>query len=430
MQEINEKHIESMKKFIGHQKTIIFFLGIIVAITILFLLKQAQAVFVPFTIAWVLSRLLTPIMLFLKTKKVPTGLSVAFLLLGMTVLFSVIGLIVSLSTASLTHELPTYLSKSTVTIQKISNEVVKKFPQLASMGEKAEPSDTTMSEQIQKLQQNTMVEPDVLDIPVNEQKKESQQNNQGKSKIQEEINKQILNLSKEALNLATTILSTLTSIVSSAIMILIMLAFMLISAANSKAKIDNAFSPELSSRINSVINSISSQISKYLYIQTMISLITGILVGVACKLFGISSPLTWGFLAFLLNYIPTVGSIIASVPPIIIALITYYPNWWPIIGITVVILGIQQVMGNVIAPKLMGDSLDISPVMILFGLLLFYWMWGIVGAWLSVMIVATIRIVCDNIAPLKPIGVLLSHGKAYMKKDKIDNEESLATNEE
>jgi len=279
MQEINEKHIESMKKFIGHQKTIIFFLGIIVAITILFLLKQAQAVFVPFTIAWVLSRLLTPIMLFLKTKKVPTGLSVAFLLLGMTVLFSVIGLIVSLSTASLTHELPTYLSKSTVTIQKISNEVVKKFPQLASMGEKAEPSDTTMSEQIQKLQQNTMVEPEVLDIPVNEQTKKSQQNNQGKNKIQEEINKQILNLSKEALNLATTILSTLTSIVSSAIMILVMLAFMLISAANSKAKIDNAFSPELSSRINSVINSISSQISKYLYIQTMISLITGILVG-------------------------------------------------------------------------------------------------------------------------------------------------------
>jgi predicted PurR-regulated permease PerM len=74
-------------------------------------------------------------------------------------------------------------------------------------------------------------------------------------------------------------------------------------------------------------------------------------------------------------------------------------------------------MGNIIAPKLMGESLDISPVMILFGLLLFTWMWGIVGAWLSVMIVATIRIVCDNIDPLKPIGVLLSQGKAYMKKE-------------
>jgi AI-2 transport protein TqsA len=423
MQEINKQNIESIKKFMVHQKTIIFFLGIIVTITILFLLKQAQAVFVPFTIAWVLSRLLTPIMLFLKKKKVPTGLSVVFLLLGMTVLFSIIGLIVSLSTTSLTHELPTYLYKSTVTIHKITNEVVQKFPQLASMEKKSEPSDAPMSEQIKELQKS-----DVLDIQVNEKTKKLLEKNKEKSNIQEEINKQILNLSKEALNLVAIILSTLTSIVSSAIMILIMLAFMLISAANSKAKIDNAFSSALSSRINSVIDSISSKLSKYLYIQTMISLITGILVGVACKLFGISSPLTWGFLAFLLNYIPIVGSIIASVPPIIIALITYYPNWWPIIGITLVILGIQQIMGNVIAPKLMGDSLDISPVMILFGLLLFYWMWGIVGAWLSVMIVATIRIVCDNIAPLKPIGVLLSQGKAYINKR--DHEEAPATNEE
>ncbi len=382
MPEINRQNIESMKRFMVHQKTIIFFLGIIVAITILFLLKQAQAVFVPFTIAWVLSRLLTPIMLFLKKKKVPTWLSVFFLILGMTVLFSIIGLIVSLSTASFTSELPTYLSKSAVTVRRITGEVVQKFPQLAS------------------------------------------------SEIQQEINNQIINLSRSALNLATIILSTLTSIVSMAIMILIMLAFMLISAANSKAKIDNAFSAELASKINNVIDSISSKLSKYLYIQTMISLITGVLVGVACKMFGISSPLTWGFLAFLLNYIPTVGSIIASVPPIIIALITYYPNWWPIIGITLVILGIQQIMGNIIAPKLMGENLDISPVMILFGLLLFTWMWGIVGAWLSVMIVATIKIICDNIEPLKPIGVLLSQGKAYINKNKTDHEEIPATNEE
>lgn len=369
MQKIDNNHITQIKRFLTYQKTAVLMLGIIAIILMLFLLKQAQTVFVPFTIAWVLSRLLTPIMLFLKKRKIPTGLSVVILLLGMAIFFFLVGTIVTISTASFTDEIPQYVKSFSATVQEMSATIARKFPQM------------------------------------------------GTSEIQEELNKQLVNLSTTALGLAKSILSTLTGVVSMAIMILIMLAFMLISAANSKAKIDAAFSSELSAKINTIIDSISSRLSKYLYIQTIISLITGILVGLACKVFGISSPLTWGFLTFILNYIPTVGSIIASIPPIIIAIITYYPNWWPIIGITLVILGIQQILGNVISPKLMGESLDISPVMILFGLLLFTWMWGIVGAWLSVMIVATIRIVCGNIEPLKPIGVLLSQGKATTKPE-------------
>ncbi|MDA3799964.1 MAG: AI-2E family transporter [Kiritimatiellae bacterium] len=369
MQKIDNNNIKQIKRFLTYQKTAVLMLGVIVAIMVLFLLKQAQSVFVPFTIAWVLSRLLTPIMMFLKKHKVPTGLSVVILLLGMTIMFSIIGTIVTLSTTSFTDDFQKYVNKISTTVPEMSAAVSKRFPQFAS------------------------------------------------SQVQSEINQQIIDLSKWALNFAKNIFTTISGVVSTAAMILIMLAFMLISAANSKAKIDAAFSSELSAKINNIIDSISSRLSKYLYIQTMISLTTGILVGVACKLFGISSPLTWGFLTFILNYIPIVGSIIASIPPIIIALITYYPNWWPIIGITLVILGIQQILGNIVAPKLMGENLDISPVMILFGLLLFTWMWGIVGAWLSVMIVATIRIVCGNIAPLKPIGVLLSQGRSIDHKE-------------
>lgn len=367
MHKINSENIDTVKRYMAYNKAIVTLLAVIASIMILFLLKQAQSVFIPFTIAWVLSRLLTPIMLFLRKKKIPTPVSIVILLLGMTFIFLIIGTIMSMSTASFANEFPTYLNKFTTTTQSIIINITDKYPKLAS------------------------------------------------SDIQQEINKMIIGLSKTALDFTTGIVVTLKNIISMAVMILIMLAFMLVSAANSKSKINSAFSAELADRINKIINSISARISKYLYIQTMISLITGIAVGVACKAFGISSPLTWGFLAFILNYIPTVGSIIASIPPIIIALVTFYPNWWPIIGIAFSILAIQQILGSVIGPKLMGENLDISPVMILFGLLLFSWMWGIVGAWLSVMIVATIRIVCADITPLKPIGILLSQGRSSTK---------------
>ena len=74
-----------------------------------------------------------------------------------------------------------------------------------------------------------------------------------------------------------------------------------------------------------------------------------------------------------------------------------------------------MMMGNVIEPKIMGDSLNLSPVVILLALIFFGWMWGIVGALLSVPIAAAIKIVCENIDVLKPISILMGSGKSFMK---------------
>ena len=85
----------------------------------------------------------------------------------------------------------------------------------------------------------------------------------------------------------------------------------------------------------------------------------------------------------------------------------------------IVLLSIQMVMGNVIEPKLIGDSLNLSPVVILLSLVFFGWMWGIVGALMSVPIVAAIKIVCENIEGLKPISILMGSGKTCMKEMQI-----------
>jgi predicted PurR-regulated permease PerM len=130
---------------------------------------------------------------------------------------------------------------------------------------------------------------------------------------------------------------------------------------------------------------------------------------------------TWGALAFFLNFIPTVGSIAASLPPILLALVQFYPSIWPGVFTLLSILTIQLGMGNGIAPKVLGDQLNLSPVVILLSLLFWGWLWGVVGALLSVPITAALKIVCENIESLQPISVMMGSGKSYRREyDKLE----------
>jgi predicted PurR-regulated permease PerM len=166
------------------------------------------------------------------------------------------------------------------------------------------------------------------------------------------------------------------------------------------------------------VGSISNQIGRYLAAQFLISLITGVLVWAALVLLKIDFPVTWGATAFLLNFIPTVGSIVASIPPILLALVQYYPHYWPAVLTTICLLTIQMVMGNVITPKVMGDRLNLSPVVILLSLLFWGWLWGVVGALLSIPITCAIKITCENIEPLRIISIFMGSGKTYKKREK------------
>jgi predicted PurR-regulated permease PerM len=125
---------------------------------------------------------------------------------------------------------------------------------------------------------------------------------------------------------------------------------------------------------------------------------------------------TWGAFAFFFNFIPTIGSIIASVPPILLAIVQFYPNIGPALLTTAAILVIQMGMGNGVGPKVMGDKLNLSPVVVLVSLLFWGWLWGIVGAILSIPIASTIKIVCESVEELHPISIMMGSGKAFAKQ--------------
>ena len=200
---------------------------------------------------------------------------------------------------------------------------------------------------------------------------------------------------------------------SNTVLVLIFLVFMLLGKPFYEYKVKAAFPAKRSRKIIKVIGSIARQIGHYLTIKLVISLITGFLVWLSCFAIGVDFAVTWGALAFFLNFVPTLGSIIASIPPVLLALVQFYPSCWQAVVTAICMLSIQQVMGSFIEPKVQGDNLNLSPVVILIALVFMGWLWGIPGALLSVPIVA--KIVCENIDALKPLSVMMGSGQDLVK---------------
>lgn len=209
---------------------------------------------------------------------------------------------------------------------------------------------------------------------------------------------------------------SLVSLLSNVVLVLIFLFFLLSGAPYFKYKIRKAFSEDNARTIGTITESISIEISRYLTMQFFISLVTGVLVWLALTVTKVDFAITWGVFAFILNFIPTIGSILATIPPILLALVQFYPDFGPAVLATILLFSIQQIMGNIISPKIMGDELNLSPTVILLSLLFWGWLWGVVGALLSVPIVSAMKIVCENVSSLHVVSVMMGSGKSYRKE--------------
>ena len=153
---------------------------------------------------------------------------------------------------------------------------------------------------------------------------------------------------------------------------------------------------------------VETRIKRYLLTMLLTSGITGVLVGLVLTALGVNFGWMFGFLAFLLNFIPNIGSIIATILPLPVALID------PELGIISKILvlaipgGIQFTIGNLLQPKLMGESLDLHPIVVLLSLIFFGTIWGIIGMFLAVPITAVVKILLERFGYTRVIAELIA----------------------
>jgi len=155
------------------------------------------------------------------------------------------------------------------------------------------------------------------------------------------------------------------------------------------------------------LQKINDSVQQYLGLKTLISFLTGALVTIVLTVAGVDFALLWGVLTFVLNFIPTIGSIVATLPPIAITLFQSGSIAKTLV-ITVLLLAIQLAVGNVLEPKMMGRGLNLSPLVVLFALIFWGWLWGIPGMLLSVPLTAAIRIAMEQIDATKTVAVLIS----------------------
>ena len=213
---------------------------------------------------------------------------------------------------------------------------------------------------------------------------------------------------------ARNISSLIIALSSKFVLTFVFLMFMLVEAPYLDDKINKAFGKN-SGRVQKILSSISEQVSQYLSTLTLISLATGLCAWLVLTVFDVQLAAGWGVLTFLLNFIPTVGSIIATIPPVVMAIIQFSPGLFKPVLVLLSLTAIQVTIGNIITPKVVGDKLGVSPVMILLSLLLWSMIWGIPGALLSTPIMSIIKIVCENIPVLHTIAVLIGSGEAVKK---------------
>lgn len=210
--------------------------------------------------------------------------------------------------------------------------------------------------------------------------------------------------------IGSLLLSTLgpfLSFVSTLFLVFFFLMFILAGRGKTKEKLKRALPPERNERVLNIIHNIDTQIQKYLIIKAFVSLITGAFVTAVLLGFGVDFAITFGFFAVILNFVPNIGSVFATLFPVTIALLQF-DSIWPAVWILVLLTLIQQIMGNVIEPRIMGEGLGLSPLVVLFFLFFWGWLWGLPGMILAVPVAAIIKIVCTNIPELEPVAVLMS----------------------
>lgn len=215
-------------------------------------------------------------------------------------------------------------------------------------------------------------------------------------------------------------LTTFSSFLFNFVFVIVIWLFMISGKPEFEEKLYYALAKKGSSLEDTIKESVR-QIQSYMFAQTVINLANAILNTILFLIYGIPFAPLWGLLVFLLNYIPNIGPIIAVIPPIVIVLITQGLTLPAIIFIVIIVV-IQFVEGNVVTPKFMGYSMDLSPVFVMLSIFFWGYVWGITGTFLAVPIAAVIKILVSNIPPLKPFALILCARPKPGKKKKTNAE--------
>jgi AI-2 transport protein TqsA len=312
-------------------------------------INLAQSVLVSFLVAVFLAMLGTPPVLWLERKRIPSIVAVLIVMTGMVIILIIVGGFVGASLNSFTDAMPSYQ-------QRIREQVTVLNALLVNKG-----------------------------LRITERM------------LLEYINPEAL------MRLAVGMIGGLGTALSNIILILLTVTFILLEASSFPVKLRAVLGdprqsfPQYTKFVNDV--------KRYMIIKTGISMTAGILIGLWLYILGVDSPVLWGFLAFLLHYVPNVGSIIAAIPAVLLTLVQLG------IGSAVLTaagyLAVNFILGNVVEPRLMGWRLGLSTLVVFLSLIFWGSLLGLIGVVLCIPLTMMLKFACENNKNTQWIAVLL-----------------------
>ena len=351
-----------------HTQAIAYSLGFITFVLVVYILMSLKKILIPITISIFLTYLFYPLVAYLKKYRVPKWVSLILILIFISGIYYLIGLLIVANFDNFTAKLEIYSANLAHFLQNMLS-----------------PFNLTVHELGQMLNIRT-----------------------------EEFNINSIFQSLFKAGIIQNIFNSFSSMLGDFFITMVFWVFMILGKSKFEDRLKSAF---YGTKVNveKYLTSINIQLQSYIIIKTITSLATGIIVTLILWAFGIDFALFWGILTFVLNFIPNIGSLIATIFPIIISFLEYGFGV-KTVSLSLLLILNQNLIGSFIEPHYMGRQMDLSPVFVLFSLIFWGWIWGIAGMFLSVPIAATMKILFSNIEPLKPLAVILGSKPAPMSE--------------
>jgi AI-2 transport protein TqsA len=207
--------------------------------------------------------------------------------------------------------------------------------------------------------------------------------------------------------IASSLVNAAAGFLAEALVVGFYLIFLLIEARRFPMRVRAGFAPEQADRVLEVVGSINRAMASYLRAKVLSSLVTALPIVAVLWAFGVPFPGMWGVLAFIGNFIPYVGSLVAFVLPVLLAFLELEPVSRPL-GVLGLLVLVQVVTNSIVEPRLTAQAVDLSPLVVLIALAFWGLCWGVVGMVLAVPLTVMLKIVWENIALTRPLARLMA----------------------
>jgi AI-2 transport protein TqsA len=325
-----------------------FILFFFLTFLVFFLFSYAQSILIPTILALVLSIILAPVVHFLQRFRIPISLAALISILVSMLIIVSLSSIVIVSLNSLNESIPDYSLKFR-NLAQIINVFLKRY-------------DTSITEWLPHLQ-------------------------------------------TVASNFVGAFLTVTMTIVKNSLLIFMITFFMLIEATRFSEKARKIFGD--GNFYSYSFKIIGKDIQRYLLFKTLISLLTGFLVWLALLVLGVDFPLVWALIAFILNFIPNIGSIAATAPPVILSFLQFEGSIRMVLLVLLILGSIQMFIGNYLEPKLMGSHLNLSPLIVFMSMIFWGWMWGPTGMLLATPLTVCLKVILDHHTKTRPFAQMI-----------------------